>query len=90
MYITLVGIVDWEFNAAMPACVSTVYPGWIRHSIIESWLYRNPKSTFETVYVESRENKNRLCDLYEKIVRELDGEYYNCLIQGTRPRGRRD
>ncbi|KAJ7202801.1 phosphotransferase enzyme family-domain-containing protein, partial [Mycena pura] len=82
----VVGIVDWEFNAAMPACMSTVYPGWIRYSIIQSSIYRNPSSRFETVHVESREKRNLLCDLYEKTVKELDEEYYQCLIQGTRLR----
>ncbi|KAJ7714319.1 hypothetical protein B0H16DRAFT_1518615 [Mycena metata] len=82
----VVGIVDWEYNAAMPACMSTVYPGWIRPSIIESSSYKNPKSTFHTVYLESRERRNLLCDLYEKTVKELDAEYYHCLIQGTRLR----
>ncbi|KAJ7035921.1 phosphotransferase enzyme family-domain-containing protein [Mycena alexandri] len=80
------GIVDWEFNAAMPACMSVQYPDWIRYSIIESSLYHNPRSTFQTVYVESRENRNRLCDLYEKTVKKLDEEYYHCLIRGIRLR----
>ncbi|KAJ7141619.1 hypothetical protein C8R46DRAFT_1318151 [Mycena filopes] len=83
----VLGIVDWEFNAAMPACMAVAYPDWIRYSIIESPLYRNPAaSQFETVYVETRERRNFLCDLYERIVRELDEEYYRCLIFGIRLR----
>ncbi|KAJ7141596.1 phosphotransferase enzyme family-domain-containing protein [Mycena filopes] len=84
----VIGIVDWEYNAAMPACMAAAYPDWIRYSIIESPLYRNPAlaSQFETVYVESRERRNLLCDLYERAVKELDEEYYRCLIFGIRLR----
>ncbi|KAJ6621466.1 hypothetical protein B0H10DRAFT_2017418 [Mycena sp. CBHHK59/15] len=52
----VVGIVDWEFNGCMPACMSVEY------------------------------QRNRLSDLYEKTVKEVDEDYYNCLLHGTRLR----
>ncbi|KAJ7723453.1 hypothetical protein DFH07DRAFT_278594 [Mycena maculata] len=80
------GIVDWEHNSCMPACMSAGYPSWIRSPIVESPMYSNPKSKMVYFFHEPRGERNRLCDLYEKTVKELDDEYYNCLIHGTRLR----
>ncbi|KAJ6570397.1 hypothetical protein B0H10DRAFT_2433600 [Mycena sp. CBHHK59/15] len=82
----VVGIVDWEFNECMPACMSAAYPDWIRQPIVQSPLYKNPNSTIVTFFLEPQTERNRLCDLYEKAVKELNDDYYNCLIHGTRLR----
>ncbi|KAJ6561778.1 hypothetical protein B0H19DRAFT_1259424 [Mycena capillaripes] len=82
----VVGIVDWEFHACMPACMSVDYPSWIYGSVDESTLYRNPESKFETFCFEPRAERDRLCDLYEQTVKELDGDYHHCLLAGTRLR----
>jgi hypothetical protein len=63
----VVGIVDWEFNGSMPACMSADYPGWIRPPIIESPLYRNPENTIVSFFHEPRAERDRLCDLYEEV-----------------------
>ncbi|KAJ6542584.1 hypothetical protein B0H19DRAFT_1380736 [Mycena capillaripes] len=60
------GIVDWEFNECMPACMSVGYPSWIHSSSCGSPLYRDPANKLETFYFEPQEERNRLCDLYEK------------------------
>ncbi|KAJ6624491.1 hypothetical protein B0H10DRAFT_2006163 [Mycena sp. CBHHK59/15] len=80
----VVGIVDWEFNGCVPACMSAEYPSWIRSPIFKSPLYRNAKSKFLAFFNEPRTERNRLSDLYEKTVKELDEDYYNCLLHGTR------
>ncbi|KAJ7205846.1 hypothetical protein C8J57DRAFT_1541560 [Mycena rebaudengoi] len=82
----VVGIVDWEFYGSMPACMSAEYPSWIRSPIFDSPCYQNPKGKSVIFYHEPRVERNRLSDLYEKIVKELDEDYYNCLLQGTRLR----
>ncbi|KAJ7194176.1 hypothetical protein GGX14DRAFT_476559 [Mycena pura] len=82
----VVGIVDWEFNECLPACMSAVYPDWIRPPIIESALYENPTNKFVTFFLEPQPERDRLCDLYEKTVKELDEDYHTCLIHGTRLR----
>ncbi|KAJ7492124.1 hypothetical protein FB451DRAFT_517580 [Mycena latifolia] len=84
----VVGIVDWEYYGCIPACMSAGYPSWIRSPITESPIYRNPKSIMASFFLEPLPERNRLCDLYEKTVKELNGgeEYYNCLVQGTRLR----
>ncbi|KAJ7689110.1 hypothetical protein B0H17DRAFT_1202476 [Mycena rosella] len=82
----VVGIVDWEFNACMPACMSTEYPLWIRPIIIASPLYQDPNPKYLNFFHEPRAERNRLCELYEKTVKELDEDYYNCLLYGTRLR----
>ncbi|KAJ7283161.1 hypothetical protein C8J57DRAFT_1291522 [Mycena rebaudengoi] len=82
----VVGIVDWEFYGCMPACMSAEYPSWIRPPIFDSPFYQNPKRKSRVFYHEPRAERNRLSNLYEKIVKELDEEYYNCLFQGTRLR----
>ncbi|KAJ7654188.1 hypothetical protein B0H17DRAFT_1214510 [Mycena rosella] len=80
----VIGIVDWEYHGCMPACMSSGYPSWIRPRIVES--YRDPKSKIVSFFNEPRAERNRLSDLYEQTVKELDEEYYHCLVQGTRLR----
>ncbi|KAJ6544220.1 hypothetical protein B0H19DRAFT_1380524 [Mycena capillaripes] len=82
----VVGIVDWEFYGCMPACLSATYPSWIRPPITEPGVYRNPKSTLVSFFLEPYAERKRLFDLCEKAVKELDTDYYTCLIQGTRLR----
>ncbi|KAJ7283170.1 hypothetical protein C8J57DRAFT_1498246 [Mycena rebaudengoi] len=82
----VVGIVDWEFYGCMPACMSAEYPSWIRPPIFDSPCYQNPKRKSRVFYHEPRAERNRLSNLYEQIVKELDEEYYNCLFQATRLR----
>ncbi|KAJ7457612.1 phosphotransferase enzyme family-domain-containing protein [Mycena galericulata] len=82
----VIGIVDWEYNGCMPACLSVGYPTWIRPPIVESPIFRKPDNKMISFFNEPRAERNRLCDLYEKTVKELDEEYYNCIVQGTRLR----
>ncbi|KAJ6490468.1 hypothetical protein DFH09DRAFT_1208599 [Mycena vulgaris] len=74
------------YHGCMPACMPVGYPRWIRSPIIESPIYRNPKTTFVSFFNDPQEERIRLSVLYENTVKELDMEYYNCLIQGTRLR----
>ncbi|KAJ6624847.1 hypothetical protein B0H10DRAFT_2212257 [Mycena sp. CBHHK59/15] len=78
--------VDWEFNGSMPAVMSAGYPSWIRSPIIESPLYINPKYRFLTFFNDPAKERNRLADLYEETVKQLDEEYFNCLDKGVRLR----
>jgi aminoglycoside phosphotransferase (APT) family kinase protein len=63
----VIGIVDWEYHGCMPACMAAGYPNWIRSPINESPIYRNPKSKMATFFLEPLPERNRLCDLYEKV-----------------------
>ncbi|KAF8186972.1 hypothetical protein K438DRAFT_1973161 [Mycena galopus ATCC 62051] len=54
--------------------------------ILDSPLYRNPESTIVSFFLEPRAERDRLCNLYEEIVKKLDHDNYNCLLHGTRLR----
>jgi hypothetical protein len=70
----VIGIVDWEYYGCLPACMCATYPSWIRSPIAESPVYRNPKTTLISFGLESRGEKNRLADLYEKVATSI----YHC------------
>ncbi|KAF8198297.1 hypothetical protein K438DRAFT_1759675 [Mycena galopus ATCC 62051] len=80
------GIVDWEYTACMPACMSADYPSWIRVDTMESPRYQDPTSKFLHFFHEPRAERDRLCEVYEKTVKKLDEEYFECLLYGTRLR----
>ncbi|KAF8198298.1 hypothetical protein K438DRAFT_704264 [Mycena galopus ATCC 62051] len=82
----VVGIVDWEYSACMPACMSAEYPSWISSTSVSSPRYQDSNPKFLTFFHEPRAERTRLCRLYEKTVKELDEEYYDCLLYGTRLR----
>jgi hypothetical protein len=70
----VIGIVDWEYYGCLLACMCATYPSWIRSPIAESSVYRNPKTTLISFGLESRGEKNRLADLYEKVATSI----YHC------------
>ncbi|KAJ7660841.1 hypothetical protein DFH06DRAFT_1400223 [Mycena polygramma] len=76
----VVGIVDWEYYACMPACMSTGYPSWINASTLDS---DDPDPKFLYFFFEPRAECNRLRELYKKVVQELDEDYYHCLLHGA-------
>ncbi|KAJ7649407.1 hypothetical protein DFH06DRAFT_1331780 [Mycena polygramma] len=77
----VVGIVDWEYYACMPACMSTGYPSWINASTLSDADDPDPK--FLSFFFEPRAECNRLRELYKKVVQELDEDYYHCLLHGA-------
>ncbi|KZV70354.1 hypothetical protein PENSPDRAFT_752672 [Peniophora sp. CONT] len=82
----LVGIVDWEFCACLPAVLAAKYPEWIYPPILVAPEYSNPRDIFVAYEFDSRDEQKRLCGLYESVVKGLDEEYWKCLVQGVRLR----
>ncbi|KAJ4474240.1 hypothetical protein J3R30DRAFT_3406253 [Lentinula aciculospora] len=82
----VMGIVDWEYCASLPAVLAAQFPEWTHQPIMESSLYRNPKDTFLHYAFEPKAERKRLCELYEECVQRLDQEYWRCLMAGSRLR----
>lgn len=62
-----IGIVDWEFCACLPAILAAQYPEWIHPPVLVVPEYKNPRDIFVTYEFDSREERARLCGIYEKV-----------------------
>ncbi|KAF8884267.1 kinase-like domain-containing protein [Gymnopilus junonius] len=73
------GIIDWEFHTVKPAVLAAGYPSWIA-TIDPSTVDRESQWT-PFAFVSASESE-RLYQVYDEIVKEMDGMYYRALKLG--------
>ncbi|KAI0672596.1 kinase-like domain-containing protein [Trametes maxima] len=80
----ITGVIDWEFQAVLPAALAVDYPQWIRYDGTSSPEYYTPVegSTLEMWWFVSPQDAVRLRESYAEIAKSKDQEYWAALVDG--------
>ncbi|KAF8055210.1 hypothetical protein FPV67DRAFT_1745477 [Lyophyllum atratum] len=79
----ITGVIDWEYQILQPAVLAASYPPWLSYDGCSDPRFANHATT---LWMESREESERLRELYLRIVKGADHDYWNALVQGARLR----
>ncbi|KAI9069802.1 kinase-like protein [Trametes sanguinea] len=80
------GVIDWEYQAVLPAVLAVEYPQYIRYD--GKWDPRFPHkaATVESWWLSSAEDSVRLREVYAEAIKTKDGECWDALVHGERLR----
>ncbi|KAJ2964540.1 hypothetical protein NUW54_g14232 [Trametes sanguinea] len=80
------GVIDWEYQAVLPAVLAVEYPRCIRYD--GEWDPRFPHKagTMESWWLASAEDSVRLREVYAEAIKTKDRECWDALVHGERLR----